>query len=75
MSRYKLHGKWRQQDLVGPVEVEVRDLIDNHGNVWPDGAYRVKKDGTTVKTFKGETAWSDAGRLANDLYYEWRLTR
>lgn len=75
--RYKLHGKWTPTlDFdMGPVTIERNDLIDERGNVFNDGAYRVKKDGRTVKTFKGETAWSDAARLANDLYFDWRLTR
>lgn len=30
----------------------------------------VKRDGKVVKRFRGETAWSDAERLAYDLAHE-----
>jgi len=29
----------------------------------------VKREGKTVKTFSGETAWSDAERYAMDLWF------
>ena len=73
--RYKLHGPWRHHDTVGPISIDVADLIEPNGHVWPAGAYKVYNDNVAVKVFKGETAWSDAARLANDLYYEWRLNR
>lgn len=73
--KYKLHGPWQAHDIVGPVEVEVADLIDGTGHVWAEGAYRVKYNGKVRKTFKGETAWADGARLANELYYGWRLSR
>jgi hypothetical protein len=72
MSSYKLHGPWKVDRTyeVGmtPVVIalEVTDLIDNRGRVFDEGAWRVKVDGKVRKTFKGETAWSDAQRLYND---------
>jgi hypothetical protein len=55
--------------------VEVADLRDTQGgHVYTDGAYRVRKVGKgenlatrfRAKTFKGETAWSDAERYFGD---------
>lgn len=66
---YKLHGPWimtyGDTHRYGVV-IYVANLIDQHGNVFPDGAYKVEHDGKRLKTFKGETAWADADRLAYD---------
>lgn len=56
-----------------PVTVENRDVVEryNDGHIarWPSGAYRVKGPGKPTKVFIGETAWSDADRLA----YDWDI--
>lgn len=49
------------------IEQDACDLIDTRGNEFHDGAYRVRQNGKHIKTFKGETAWMDAERLATDL--------
>ena len=50
------------------VTVEFADVMDRNGAYHWDGAWRVRLNGKHVKTFKGETAWSDAQRLADDIY-------
>lgn len=72
---YKLHGTWTLHDTIGPIDIEACDLIDRYGKVWLEGAWRVRWNGKIRKTFKGETAFNDATRLANDLYYDWRLSQ
>lgn len=66
---YKIHGPWimtyGDTHSYGVV-IYVANLIDSNGNVFADGAYKVEHDGKRLKTFKGETAWSDAERLAYD---------
>lgn len=75
---YKLHGPWaidRTYEVgIDPVlvQLEVTDLIDERGRVFDQGAWRVKKDGKVLKTFKGETAWSDSLRLYNDTIVQAR---
>ena len=67
---YKLHGTWAISEAWrepnDSVVIMVTDLIDPHGNVFKDGAYKVEHNGKKVRIFKGETAWSDAARLAYD---------
>lgn len=60
------------------IRTEVADLHDTVcDTVYRHGAYRVTIDGPSPKprgkTFVGETAWSDAERYANDVY--WGLRR
>lgn len=87
MSRYVVHGEWRRVDDDAGLQffVQCADALDKRtGDVWPDGAYRVVDSRTGrpavrgkggTHPFYGETAWSDALRLATDLYFDWRLTR
>jgi hypothetical protein len=77
--RYKVHGPWRTDHTVGMLRIEVADALDKKtGHVFTDGAYRVVDHitGKTINTgkgsripFYGESAWSAAERLANDLYW------
>lgn len=57
-----------------PVTVELRDVVERSDNGvvigrWRSGAYRVTAPGKRTKVFIGETAWSDADRLA----YDWDI--
>lgn len=72
---YKIHGEWRDAadvliaGLHGTdvrLKLEVTDLIDSHDHVWQEGAWRVRRNGKILRTFKGETAWSDSRRLFED---------
>ena len=78
--RYKVHGAWELDGLHGSVNpsitIEHADLLDTRsGDIFRQGAFRVLVDGKPVKgkggstPFIGETAWSDAERLARDLYF------
>jgi hypothetical protein len=75
MVSYKIHGPWAIDEVYVNDEHDIKltlmvtDLIDHHGNVFRDGAWQVKDHGKVVKTFKGETAWSDALRLFGDLRF------
>jgi hypothetical protein len=68
---YKLHGPWAISEVWrepnDSVVIMVTDLIDAHGNVFRDGAYKVEHNGKKVRMFKGETAWSDADHCAYNL--------
>ena len=79
MSRYTVHAPWEREATFWPFAVEVAAMTDNvTGTVYRNGAYRVtdvrtdkparRGKGGTVP-FKGETAWSDADRLAQDLMF------
>lgn len=86
MSRYATTGRpWSREAVHGAFVVESTDCVDKRtGTVYRDGAYRVV-DGRTGKParrgkggtvpFYGETAWSDALRLADDLYAAERWAR
>ncbi len=77
---YRIANNWRK--LTDPntfprldeVTIEVCDLIETNGmgtqTRWTDGAHRVKAPGKRARTFKGETAWMDAERLAGDWQSE-----
>lgn len=72
---YRIANNWRK--LTDPntfprldeVTIEVCDLTDGR-HTYPDGAHRVKAPGKRARTFKGETAWMDAERLAGDWQSE-----
>jgi hypothetical protein len=81
MSRYKVHGDWTVDGELGPRDmffVMFADALDTKtGDVFRAGAYRVvdaygkpavKGKGGTVP-FYGESAWSNAARLAEDLTF------
>ena len=61
--------------------LQCADLQDSRGNTFPDGTWRVidhvdrtKTDQPRVlRTFKGETAWNSAYRLAEDLNLSSRM--
>lgn len=61
------------------VRTFVRDLVERrHGTdvrVWRDGAYQVRSRNERTKTFKGETAWSDAAREHGDRVTKARYAR
>lgn len=84
MSRYTIEGPWREEEsrLVTDYNLEnqwtitkeTATLMDNHGGMrYECGAYRVRVKGPNpprTKTFRGETAWSDAERLMGDWCIE-----
>jgi hypothetical protein len=79
MSRYRVHSEWQgTSEGYGSFRVEVADALDTKtGTVYTDGAYRVVRNGKPAKKgkggtvpFYGETAWSDAERLASDLFWQ-----
>lgn len=58
---------WSFDQQIGEVVLESAPAEDVQGRVWPAMAYRVVSGGKVVKTFVGESAWSDAEREAFDL--------
>lgn len=78
--RYTIEGPWRRVTTIeittgfDPTRlgyIERADLKDTRtGDTFTDGARRVVSlvEGFRTKTFKGETAWNDAQRYADDLY-------
>jgi len=85
MTRYTVTPPWALSRTIWPFAIEVADLVDTRtGRTYVDGAYRVvvaetgkpavRGKGGTVP-FKGETAWSDAERLATDLMFAERHVR
>lgn len=78
MSRYKVKGDWATDTVLSDhVKIEVSTLIDTrNGQEYRDGAHRVvvkNVEGYRTKTFKGESAWCNAERYANDA--EWARRR
>jgi hypothetical protein len=73
--------QWAIAHLGGPdhygTTIETRTLVDTRtGHRYPEGAYRVSSPSLPrPRIFKGETAWSDAARLANDLGVSARYAR
>jgi len=77
MSRYKAEGTWDVEHgfpVAGTVQVQSADARDTKtGDIFRQGAFRVLVDDRPVKgkggtvPFYGESAWSDAQRLAGDL--------
>jgi hypothetical protein len=79
-ARYTVQGPWRRisstsitvgfdEKVIGYIERA--DLLDTRtGDTYEDGARRVRSlvEGFRSKTFKGETAWSDARRYSDDLH-------
>lgn len=78
-ARNKATGPWvldREQTVQGDsgewtIITEQADMLDTKlGTTYIGGAYRVRVEGPgpapRTKTFLGETAWSDAERLAYD---------
>ena len=51
------------------VTVYTDDYICNDGHRFEQGIFKVKSPHFRGKTFKGETAWSDAERYINDKLY------
>ena len=83
MSRYKVVGSWDDEVRFGEFVTQSADMKDTGtGRVYPQGAFRVVKNGKPAKTgkggtvpFYGESAWSAAERLAYDLATEERYAR
>lgn len=84
-GRYAVANDWTPRFGV-PAEyndlliIEEATLIDTRtGDRFTDGAQRVRMlksvEGFKTKTFKGEMAWSDADRYANDVYWADRRRR
>lgn len=82
-NRYKVAGAWSSNgEGAGRFLIQVADALDQQTNtIYREGAYRVidthtgkpakvGKGGTVP--FIGESAWSAAERLANDLYWKAR---
>ena len=79
MSRYTTRNfqqveTFRDHEGTIAATLQIGELVDTRtGNVYPDGAHKVtlprhvRDLGFRSKTFKGETAWSDAERLINDV--------
>lgn len=80
MARYKVKGPWFSETVVGvgPATVSTwsADLVDFHGQVFRGGAHKVLVEAPDdwydkvvkkSRIFKGETAWSDAQRHADDI--------
>jgi hypothetical protein len=59
------------------AELWTGDLIDERGHVYSDGCHQVKITSTgrklsvpfKTKTWKGESAWMNAGRVWSDLTF------
>lgn len=80
-SGYKVKGDWiditsetNTFPALNEVSVETCSLTHTDGfgreHTVPYGAHRVKAPGKRARTFKGETAWMDAERLAGDWQSE-----
>lgn len=77
MSRYKVVSEWTM-DSAYPEGIEVQSATiedTKSGHQYREGAFRVLRKGKPVKTgkggtvpFYGESAWSDAERLAMDTW-------
>lgn len=78
--KYTISGNWTKTIEAdagwdSPYSLEWADMKDTHGHDFLQGAWRVVNHvhrtatdkPTVVKTFKGESAWSDSRRLAGDL--------
>lgn len=79
MARYKADATWDAEERFGNYVTQSTDATDTkNGQVYREGAWRVcdgrtgkpvtGKGGTTP--FFGESAWSDAQRLASDLHFK-----
>lgn len=79
MARYAPTGSWHtafhmsftnDDDSTSSVTVEIADCRDQRGGrTYTDGTFRVTLrniTGMRSKTYYGESAWSNAQRLAND---------
>ena len=73
MSSYKVKGNWHTHEEFQGVELQVCDLIESEQRVWSEGAWRVRGAGLRTRTFKGESAWSDARRWFGDVTYRRQL--
>jgi hypothetical protein len=85
-SRYRITERawFTERTTYAPFIIQVTDCRDTRtGTVYADGAYRVvdARTGKAVRgkggsaPFYGETAWSDAERLASDLLAAERFAR
>ena len=79
MRKYTPTGPGRTTYIAGDHVVIARDVIDDRGDIWRNGAQHVegpnvnaRRKGSKGRPFIGETAWSDAQRLADDLYWQTR---
>lgn len=78
-NRYKVTGSWGHDKQIGSFVVQAADIMDmQNGQRYLEGAFRVVRvsDGKPAKVgkggtvpFYGESAWSDAERLARDLAF------
>lgn len=76
-ARYKIDGPWDTQTVETlrdgvTMARQTADLRDTRtGALYGDGAHRVTVDGKAVPggTFKGESAWNAADRLALDIEF------
>lgn len=87
MSRYKVNSSWSIDSVYGADITAsghatlVADALDTKtGDVFRDGAWAVSTvkpgtKGSRGRPFYGETAWSDAERLAMDLAMADRYNR
>jgi hypothetical protein len=82
MARYKVNSPWRIEDEYGfGVETQSADIVDiRTGDEYSDSAWRVLVDdkphrgkGGTHPYF-GESAWSNAQRLARDIALDRRYS-
>lgn len=73
-GNFKTDATYRDSDGNLLATLSIGELTDTRtGRVYPDGAHKViltrsaRDLGFRSKTFKGETAWSDAERLIHDV--------
>lgn len=85
-DRYKVHGDWEHVSntewgrVPDGVTYQIADLLEvRSGHIWHAGAHKVTLDKATRETtgmksttFYGESAWSDANRYIDDVYYKLR---
>lgn len=89
-NRYRVVGEWTQRQSSVAYDhngvrlvsrIEEADLQEGeHGYRWAGGAQRVRFERDEApnprgRTFKGETAWSDAERYVMDIEMQHRLGR
>ncbi len=77
MPRYTIDAStWSTEAIEYALKWESATLVDTrNGNRYRDGAHRVLRAGKILKTFRGETAWSDAQRLFHDEILKDRYAR
>lgn len=85
MSRYQISGGWSNDKQFGNFLTQCATVVDKQNRQrYSEGAFRVVRisDDKPAKTgkggtvpFYGESAWSDAERLASDLALNERYGR